>query len=259
AAARALRVPVQDRRRTALGAGRRAADAFRAGMTGRLKALADWLDARTGLVSATGHTAGHRVPRSTASWWDVFGSAPLVAFVLQVVTGICLATVYAPSANDAWASLLALDYDVPLGWFLRALHGWGSNFMVALVIVHMIQVFLFGAYKYPRELTWSVGVFLLLMTLGMAFTGQIMRFDQDAYWGLGIGAAMVGRVALLRPGLVHLLLGGPILPRAAPSPVLALHRLVLPRVPDRAGGAAPPARAAARHQRLADAGTAGPA
>ena len=194
------------------------------------RAVADWLEARTGLVSAIGETARHRVPRNTASWWYVFGSATLVAFILQVVTGICLATVYAPSANDAWASLQALDYDVPLGWFLRALHGWGSNFMVALVVVHMIQVFLFGAYKYPRELTWTVGVFLLLMTLGMAFTGQIMRFDQDAYWGLGIGAAITARVPFVGRQLVPLLLGGPIIAGATLSRFFTLHVFVLPGI-----------------------------
>jgi ubiquinol-cytochrome c reductase cytochrome b subunit len=193
-----------------------------------LAAIGDWLDQRTGLVSAIGETARHRVPRSTASWWYVFGSATLVAFVLQVVTGICLAVVYTPSANDAWTSLQALDHDVPFGWFLRALHGWGSNFMVALVVVHMIQVFLFGAHKYPRELTWCVGVFLLLLTLGMAFTGQIMRFDQDAYWGLGIGAAITGRAPFVGPELVHLLLGGPMIGAATLSRFFALHVFVIP-------------------------------
>ena len=197
-------------------------------MSRRLQALADWLEQRTGLVSAVGDTARPRVPRDTASWWYVFGSATLVAFILQVVTGICLATVYAPSANDAWASLQALDYDVPLGWFLRALHGWGSNFMVALVVVHMIQVFLFGAYKYPRELTWTVGVFLLLMTLVMAFTGQIMRFDQDAYWGLGIGASIMARTPVVGSLLVHLVLGGPIIAGATLSRFFALHVFVIP-------------------------------
>ena len=197
-------------------------------MRARLHAIADWLDRRTGLVSALAETAAHRVPRSSASWWYVFGSATLVVFVLQVVTGIALATVYAPSANDAWASLVALDYDVPLGWFLRALHGWGSNFMVALVVVHMIQVFLFGAYKYPRELTWCVGVVLLLLTLGMAFTGQIMRFDQDAYWGLGIGASIAGRTPFVGRALVHLLLGGPVIAGATLSRFFALHVFVVP-------------------------------
>ena len=99
-----------------------------------------------------------------------------------------------PTASHAWSSLEFLNHNVRLGWFLRAMHGWGSDFMVAIVLIHLVQVFLFGAYKFPRELTWIIGVFLLLLTLGMAFTGQVLRFDQDAYWGLGIGASIVSRV-----------------------------------------------------------------
>ena len=123
----------------------------------------------------------------------------MTAFVLQVVTGILLALVYVPSAGEAWNSLQTLNHQVAFGWFIRALHGWGSNFMVAIVLIHMVQVFLFGAYKYPRELTWIVGVCLLLFTLGMAFTGQVLRFDQDAYWGLGIGASIASRVPVVGP------------------------------------------------------------
>jgi ubiquinol-cytochrome c reductase cytochrome b subunit len=100
--------------------------------------------------------------------------------------------------------------------------------MVAIVLVHMVQVFLFGAYKYPRELTWIVGVFLLLMTLGMAFTGQVLRFDQDAYWGLGVGASITGRVPLVGGALVHLLLGGPIIAGDTLSRFFALHVFVIP-------------------------------
>ena len=114
------------------------------------------------------------------------------------------------------------------GWFIRAIHGWGSNFMVAVVLIHMVQVFLFGAYKFPRELTWIVGVFLLLMTLGMAFTGQVMRFDQDAYWGLGIGASISSRIPLIGAPLVKLLLGGPIIAGATLSRFFALHVFVIP-------------------------------
>ena len=193
-----------------------------------LRAAGAWLEERTGLGAQIGEVAGHAVPRDTASWWYVFGSASLTAFVMQVVTGICLATVYTPSANDAWTSLVQLDHAIPLGWFLRALHGWGSNFMVALVLVHLVQVFLFGAFKYPRELTWLLGVFLLLMTLGMAFTGQVLRFDQDAYWGLGIGAAIAGRVPFVGRQVVHLLLGGPIIAGATLSRFFALHVFVIP-------------------------------
>ena len=192
--------------------------------------IAGWLEQRAGLGAPIREAATHQVPRSSASWWYVFGSATLVAFVLQVVTGICLATVYAPSANDAWTSLERLNHEIPLGWFLRALHGWGSNFMVALVVMHMVQVFLFGAHKYPRELTWMVGVVLLLMTLGMAFTGQIMRFDQDAYWGLGIGASIAGRVPFIGRPLVHLILGGPIIAGATLSRFFTLHVFVIPAV-----------------------------
>src|SRR5207249_2105565 len=141
---------------------------------------------------------------------------------------------YVPSAGEAWNSLQTLNHGISLGWFIRALHGWGSNFMVAIVLIHMVQVFLFGAYKFPRELTWIVGVLLLLVTLGMAFTGQIMRFDQDAYWGLGIGASIVSRVPLIGPWAVNLMLGGPIIAGAT------LSRFIL----------APSDQAANRIQRL---------
>ena len=190
--------------------------------------LAKWLDARLQLGSSIRETAQHAVPRETASWFYVFGSAAFVVFLFQIVTGILLALIYVPSAGEAWSSLQTLNHNVPLGWYIRALHGWGSNFMVAIVLIHMVQVFLFGAYKYPRELTWIVGVFLLLVTLGMAFTGQVLRFDQDAYWGLGIGASIASRVPLFGPSIVHLMLGGPIIAGTTLSRFFALHVFVIP-------------------------------
>ena len=123
-----------------------------------LKDVGGWLDHRLQLSGTIADTATHPVPRSSASWWYVFGSATFTVLILQFVTGLCLATVYAPTADKAWQSLIYLNYDQPLGWFIRALHGWGSNFMVGLVCIHMAQVFLFGAHKYPRELTWIAGV-----------------------------------------------------------------------------------------------------
>ena len=102
------------------------------------------------------------------------------------------------------------------------------TFMVAVVLIHMVQVFLFGAHKFPRELTWIIGVFLLLMTLGMAFTGQVLRFDQDAYWGLGIGASIASRVPVIGPFAVKLMLGGPIIAGATLSRFFALHVFVIP-------------------------------
>src|SRR6202166_4799899 len=190
--------------------------------------FADWFERRLQLAAPIREIAQHHVRKSTASWWYVFGSAALVVFLLQLVTGIMLAFVYVPSASEAWNSLQSLNHDVSLGWFIRAVHGWGSNFMVAIVLIHMVQVFLFGAYKFPRELTWIIGVFLLLMTLGMAFTGQVLRFDQDAYWGLGIGASIASRVPIAGPMIVKLMLGGPIIAGATLSRFFALHVFVIP-------------------------------
>jgi len=190
--------------------------------------IGEWFDQRLQLAAPIREVSEHPVPRSTASWWYVFGSAALVVFLFQIVTGILLALIYVPSAAEAWSSLRSLNHDVPLGWFIRALHGWGSNFMVAIVLIHMVQVFLFGAYKFPRELTWILGVFLLLMTFGMAFSGQVLRFDQDAYWGLGIGASIASRVPVLGPAIVKLMLGGPIIAGATLSRFFALHVFVIP-------------------------------
>ena len=195
---------------------------------GILKTIYNWLELRLQLEAPIKDAALHPVPRNTASWWYVFGSAAFTLLILQVVTGILLALVYVPSAGQAWSSLNVLNHQLDLGWFLRAIHGWGSNFMVAVVFIHMAQVFLFGSYKYPRELTWIVGVFLLLMTLGMAFTGQVLRFDQDAYWGLGIGASITSRIPIVGGSLVHLLLGGPIIAGATLSRFFALHVFVIP-------------------------------
>src|SRR5467141_2356184 len=190
--------------------------------------IGDWFDQRLQLAAPIREVAEHPVPRNTASWFYVFGSAALTVFLLQLVTGILLALIYVPSASEAWSSLQVLNHEVTLGWFIRALHGWGSNFMVAIVLIHMVQVFLFGAYKFPRELTWIVGVFLLLMTLGMAFSGQVLRFDQDAYWGLGIGASIASRVPIAGPIIVKLMLGGPIIAGATLSRFFALHVFAMP-------------------------------
>jgi ubiquinol-cytochrome c reductase cytochrome b subunit len=193
-----------------------------------IREVGEWLDQRLQLGAEIRETAEHRVPRETASWFYVFGSAALTCFMLQIVTGILLALIYVPSAGEAWNSLQILNHGISLGWFIRGLHGWGSNFMVAIVLIHMVQVFLFGAYKFPRELTWMIGVCLLLMTLAMAFTGQVLRFDQDAYWGLGIGASIASRVPVIGPWAVNLMLGGPIIAGATLSRFFAVHVFVVP-------------------------------
>ncbi len=193
-----------------------------------LKRTYEWLDFRLKLGGPITEAVTHPVPGTRPVGGMSLAAPVSYCCMLQIVTGILLAIVYVPSAGEAWNSLQVLNHELPLGWFLRAMHGWGSNFMVAVVLIHMVQVFLFGAYKFPRELTWILGVFLLLMTLGMAFTGQVMRFDQDAYWGLGIGASIVARVPFIGGPLVDLLLGGPIIAGPTLTRFFALHVFVIP-------------------------------
>lgn len=186
-----------------------------------------WVNDRTGAGDMLEGPMKHHVPRS-AKWWYVFGSCTLMFFSIQIVTGICLALVYTPSAETAYDSLVYLDTAVYGGWMLRAIHGWSSNAMLFMMLVHMVQVFAHGAFKYPREMTWIFGVLLLLTTLGLAFTGQVMRWDANAYWGLGIGASMMGRFPVIGESLTHLMLGGPIIGGDTLSRFFALHVFVLP-------------------------------
>ena len=193
-----------------------------------LRAVGQWLQLHIGVNGMAPAGGAYRVPRSSISWWYVFGSATFVVLLIEIVTGLCLMTVYTPSADNAWQSLLYLNYQQPFGWYLRALHWWGSNFLVALLLLHLVQVFVFGAYKFPRELTWITGLLLLLLTLGMALTGEVLRFDQEAYWDLVIGFSLAGRAPLVGSRLVHLLMGGPIIAGATLSRMFALHVMVLP-------------------------------
>jgi ubiquinol-cytochrome c reductase cytochrome b subunit len=196
-----------------------------------LFAVGHWFDARLRLRATLVPMMEHPIPRAAAGpmgWWYVFGSASFTLLLIQILTGIGLALVYVPSADKAYESLLYMNYDQYLGWFLRALHYYAGSGMVALVLAHMTQVFLHGAYKYPRELTWVVGVFLLLCTLGMFFSGQILRWDPDAYWGLAVAGSMAGRVPVLGPWVVRMLLGGPVIGSDSLSRFFALHVFVIP-------------------------------
>jgi ubiquinol-cytochrome c reductase cytochrome b subunit len=196
-------------------------------------AVGRWFDARLRLRSSVGPLMLHPVPRQLEGplgWWYIFGSASLTFLVVQIVTGIGLSLVFVPSADQAYESLLFLNYEHPLGWFMRSLHYYAGSGMVVMVLVHMTQVFMHGAFKYPRELTWITGVVLLLCTLGMFFSGQVLRWDPDAYWGLAVAGSMAGRVPVIGPEVVHMLFGGPVIGGAALSRFYALHVFVIPAV-----------------------------
>jgi ubiquinol-cytochrome c reductase cytochrome b subunit len=196
-----------------------------------LYAVGNWLDARLSLRESLGPILAHPVPKAIAGpkgWWYIFGSASMTMLMIQIITGIGLALVYVPAADKAYDSLLFLNYEQPLGWFLRALHYYAGSGMVVLVFAHMTQVVLHAAYKYPRELTWVIGVFLLLFTLGMFFSGQVLRWDPDAYWGLAVAGSMAGRVPQLGPWLVEMVLGGPVIGGDSLSRFFTLHVFVIP-------------------------------
>ena len=148
-----------------------------------LKSLGHWLNDRTGVGSAVKPILEHPVPPDTG-WWYIFGSATLTAFIVQVGTGIALSTAYVTSTGDAYNSLQFITNDAPLGNLLRGMHYWGASAMVVLIGIHMARVFLMGSYKFPREMNWLTGSYCCSLTLAMAFTGQLLRWDQNAVWSV---------------------------------------------------------------------------
>ncbi|CAN5565680.1 hypothetical protein BH10PLA1_BH10PLA1_01990 [soil metagenome] len=161
-------------------------------------------------------------------WAAAFGSLLLFTFTLQVITGILLTTCYAPSVGTAWQSVKYIQEEAPLGWFIRGMHHWGSSAMVILLLFHLVQVFIWGAYKRPREFTWMTGVLLLGATLGLAFTGYLLPWDEKAYWASKVGLGIVGTVPLIGDKARLFLQGGPDIGNLTLTRFFTLHGFVLP-------------------------------
>lgn len=192
-----------------------------------IKKIWEWFDERTGLGDLIKPMALHLVPKQSR-WWYVFGSATLISFIVQVVTGIALATLYVPSAGDAFSSLQFITDHAPFGRLLRGIHYFGASAMVLFIGIHMMRVYIMAAYKYPREVSWLSGVLLLGLTLGMGFTGQLLRWDQNAVWSTVVGAGQAARTPFIGQELVKVVLSGPTVGSETVSHFFVLHVFVLP-------------------------------
>src|ERR671929_57603 len=190
-------------------------------------ATVDWIDERTSLSGALRWTLFRKVPRGT-NWYYTLGSATLFAFLSQATTGVFLAMYYTPSPTGAYDSIRHVTNDVFLGEFVRGMHKWGSTVMVILVCLHMARTFIFGAYKYPRELNWVIGAVLLILTMLMSFTGYLLPFDQRSYWATIVGVNINGTGPFVGPFLSDFLRGGAEFGETTLSRFYAIHMLLVP-------------------------------
>jgi quinol-cytochrome oxidoreductase complex cytochrome b subunit len=190
-------------------------------------AAADWVDERTSLSGAVRWTLFRKVPKGT-NWFYTLGSATLFAFLSQAVTGVFLAMYYDPSATNAYESTRRITNEIFLGEFVRGMHKWGSTVMVVLVFLHMGRTFFFGAYKYPREINWVIGVVLLILTMTMGFTGYLLPFDQRSYWATIVGVNINGTGPMMGPFLSDFLRGGAEFGATTLSRFYAIHMLLIP-------------------------------
>jgi len=187
----------------------------------------DWLEERSGLIGGLRYFLLRKVPGDTG-WFHTLGSATLTAFLVQTVTGVVLAMYYKPSPDEAYDSIQYITNDLTLGWLVRGMHRWGASVFIILMFFHMARVFLFGAYKYPRELNWIIGVMLLALGMLEGFTGYLLPWDQTSYWATVVGINLNGTAPFLGPFLAQFLQGGAEIGTETISRFYALHMLVLP-------------------------------
>ena len=196
-------------------------------MKRRLEKLGAWLDHRTGVQTAARQFLYEEIPASSG-WRQVFGSVAVFLFLVQVFTGALLAFNFAPTPGDSYNSLRYILTEVTGGRLMRGLHHWGASMMMVVVLLHMAQVFLYGAYKKPREVTWVAGVGLLLLTLAYGLTGYLLPWDNRAYWGTVVATQIAAQAPVVGPYVARLLGGEGPVGVVTFARFFGLHVLLLP-------------------------------
>jgi len=187
-----------------------------------------WLDERAGWKAIWESIFLRKIPK--VNWLYTLGSASLLVVLNQGITGILLTIYYVPSPDHAWASVNYITNELAFGGFIRGMHHWGSSLMVILVLSHMVRVYIMGAFKYPREITWVSGVFLLLLTLGFGFTGYLLPWDQKAYWATTVGTRIAEVTPLIGSFLLKVMRGGEELSALTLTRFFGVHVWVLPSI-----------------------------
>jgi menaquinol-cytochrome c reductase cytochrome b subunit len=187
----------------------------------------DWIEERSGLIGGLRYFLFRKVPAET-NWFHTLGSATLTAFLVQLVTGVILAMYYKPDPENAWRSIEHITNDLTLGWLVRGMHRWGASVFIILLFLHMGRVFLFGAYKYPRELNWLIGVLLMVLGFAEGLTGYLLPWDQTAYWATVVAININATAPVAGPFLADFLRGGTEIGAETISRFYAMHMLLIP-------------------------------
>lgn len=189
--------------------------------------VAGWVDSRTNATGIFTAMMSRHVPKGT-NWFYTLGSATMFIFAMQAITGVFLSMYYTPSATQAYASITHMTNEVFMGEFVRGLHKWGASLMIILIFLHMARTFFFGAYKYPRELNWVIGVVLLILTTVMGLTGYLLPFDQRSFWATIVANNITASGPVVGPYLADFLRAGPDFSATTLSRFYALHMMVVP-------------------------------
>jgi ubiquinol-cytochrome c reductase cytochrome b subunit len=188
--------------------------------------LGNWLDERVGWRGIWQAIFLRKIPK--VNWFFTLGSASLFVALTQGITGILLTLYYVPTPDHAYDSVQYISTQVTGGWFIRGIHHWGASAMVLLVFLHMLRVIFYGAYKFPREVTWLTGVVLLLVTIGFGFTGYLLPWDQKAYWATTVGTRIAGTPPIIGDWILTVVRGSQELSAITLARFFGVHVWVLP-------------------------------